>query len=230
MCITNQASLMAARHHWLEMIICFRAVHRFICILVIAGWRSRQEGLKAKLMVTTSHHVSVNMADFGDDPEIEGDVLAAKRSHGDDDTSGGESDGTSGTSASTASDAESVDEKRRRRGAHRKPRPPRKETPPAIVQLCPALQSELRKLQHVATRGGAAEWDKVCKAGNKAISLLQPGSRTAVVAATITSHATGGRGQFVFEISAMDANDNCESVEIVTPSATTKAPGEEPTE
>ena len=43
-------------------------------------------------MVTTSNHVLVNMADFGDDLEIEGDVLAAKRSHEDDDTSGGESD------------------------------------------------------------------------------------------------------------------------------------------
>ena len=44
-------------------------------------------------MVTTSNHVLVNMADFGD-LEIEGDMLAAKRSHEDDDTSGGESDGT----------------------------------------------------------------------------------------------------------------------------------------
>ena len=29
-------------------------------------------------MVTTSDHVLVNMADFGDDFEIEGDVLAAE--------------------------------------------------------------------------------------------------------------------------------------------------------
>ena len=48
-----------------------------------------------------SNHVLVNMADLGDDPEIYGDVLAAKRSQEDHDTSGGECDGTSGTSAST---------------------------------------------------------------------------------------------------------------------------------
>ena len=56
-------------------------------------------GNKAKLMVTTSIRVLVNRADSGHDLEIEGDVLAAKRSH-DDDTSGGERDRTSGTSAS----------------------------------------------------------------------------------------------------------------------------------
>ena len=44
----------------------------------------------AKLMVTTSNHVLVNMADFGNDLEVEGNVLAAKRSHDDDDTSDGE--------------------------------------------------------------------------------------------------------------------------------------------
>ena len=52
------------------------------CLLVIP---SRE--VKAKLMVATSNHV--NMADFGDDLEIEGDALAAKLSHEDDDTSGG---------------------------------------------------------------------------------------------------------------------------------------------
>ena len=56
-------------------------------------------------MVTTSNHVLVNMADFGDDLDFERDVLGAKRSCEDDDTSGGESDGTSGTSASSESDA-----------------------------------------------------------------------------------------------------------------------------
>ena len=43
-------------------------------------------------MVTTSNHVLVNMADVGDDLDIEGDVLRAKRCHEDNDTSGGESD------------------------------------------------------------------------------------------------------------------------------------------
>ena len=46
-------------------------------------------------MVTTSNHVPVNMADVGDDLEIEGAVLAVTRSRDDDDTSGGESNGTS---------------------------------------------------------------------------------------------------------------------------------------
>ena len=94
----------------------------------------------------------VNMADFGDDLEIERDLLSAKRSHEDEDTSCGKSDGTSGTSASTESDAEAVPKKQRRRGARHKPRPARTKNPPAFIQLSPASQSELRKLQHVATR------------------------------------------------------------------------------
>ena len=77
------------------------------------------------------------MADFGDDLDIEGDVLAANRSHEDGDTSGGEF----------------VPEKRRRGGAYHKPKPPTKQHPQAVIQLSPALQSELRKLQQVATRG-----------------------------------------------------------------------------
>ena len=78
-------------------------------------------GIKAQWMVTN-------------DPEIEEDVLPAKGSHEDDDTSGGESDGTSGTPASTESDADVVPEKRRR-GAYHKPRPPRKNNPPAFILL-----------------------------------------------------------------------------------------------
>ena len=92
------------------------------------------------------------MADFGDELEIEGEVLVAQRSHEDDDTSGGESDGTCGTSASAESDADVVLQ-RRRRGAYLKPRPPRKNNPLAFIQLSPSLQSELKKLQQVATRG-----------------------------------------------------------------------------
>ena len=37
-------------------------------------------------MVTTSNHVFLNMADSGDDLEIEEHVVAAKRSHEDEDT------------------------------------------------------------------------------------------------------------------------------------------------
>ena len=66
------------------------------------GWLEiPSRGIKAKLMVTTSNRVFVNTADFGEDLEVERDVLAAKRSHQDDDNTGGESDGTSGTSVST---------------------------------------------------------------------------------------------------------------------------------
>ena len=72
-------------------------------------------------MVTTSNHVLVNIAVFGDGLEIEGYVLAAKRSHEDDDTSSGERDGTSGTSASTENGADVVPERRGRRGAYHKP-------------------------------------------------------------------------------------------------------------
>ena len=90
-------------------------------------------------------------------------VLAAKRSHEDDNTSGVESDGIFGTSASTENDADLVLEKRRRQGTYHKPSPPSKNNLLAFIQLSLALQSELQKLQQVATRGSGvskAEWDK----------------------------------------------------------------------
>ena len=67
---------------------------------------------------------------------------------------------------------EEVPAKHSRRGAPRKPRVPRMKPPPAYIQLSPALQSELRKLQHAAARGSsasAAEW-----ARDKALALLLP--------------------------------------------------------
>ena len=87
----------------------------------------------------------------------------------------------------------------------------------------------------MATRGSGiskAEWDKVCKAANKAISLLQRGSRTSDVAATFTSHATGRKGQHVFEIFAMDADDKCrnETVENEASSEDDESTDEDPTE
>ena len=147
-------------------------------------------------MVTTSNLVLVNMADFGDDFEIEGDVLAAKRSHVDDYTFAGESDGPSGTLASTEGDADVMSKKRKRRGAYHQHRPPKKKNPLAFIQLSLTLQSESKKLQLLATRGfgvSKTEWDRVCKAAIKAISLLQLGSRASDVAATLTSHVTGKR-------------------------------------
>ena len=77
----------------------------------------------------------------------------------------------------TITDPEEVPAKRSRRGVPGKPRVPRKKPPPAYIQLSPALQSELRKLQHAAARGSsasAAEWAKVSKAVDKALTLLLP--------------------------------------------------------
>ena len=87
--ITPQASLMAACHFAMEM-------NHFLpwvsSIQLYLGECSQlpSRGFKAKLMVTTSDHVLEHKADFGDDCAIEGDVLAAKRSPEDDDTSGGD--------------------------------------------------------------------------------------------------------------------------------------------
>ena len=120
MCITHRASPMEGCFHWLEMSTCFRAVHRFFRILVTVGSRSRREESRQSLVVTTSNHCLVDMADFGDDLEIECDALAAKRSHDGDDTSSGERDRTSVRSASSESDADDVPRKRRRRGAYHK--------------------------------------------------------------------------------------------------------------
>ena len=53
------------------------------------------------------------------------------------------------------------------------------------------------------------EWDKVCKAANKVMSLLLPDSKTADVTATFTSHATGKRRQHVVEFFATDVDDDC---------------------
>ena len=178
-------------------------------------------------MVTTSNHVLVNMAVFADVLEIEGDVLTSKQSHEDDDKSGGGSDGTSGTSASAESDAAVVPEKRRRRGAYHKSRPL------ASLQLSPALQSELKKLRQVATRGSGvskAECDLVCEAANKAISLLQLGSRTSDVAATFLSRATGMRGHHVSEVFEMDTDGKCKHEDVENETSGEEDPTESKTQ
>ena len=87
---------------------------------------------------------------------------------------GTESDMTEGTEE-TITDPEEVPAKRSRRGAPRKPRVPRKKPPPAYIQLSPALQSEVRKVQHAAARGSsasAAEWARVSRAADNALALL----------------------------------------------------------
>ena len=72
-CITHTGSPMSAR-----------SIRRYPgdCWLELSS-----RGTEAKMMVTTSDHVLMNMAGFGDDREIDGDVLFAKRSHDDDNTS-----------------------------------------------------------------------------------------------------------------------------------------------
>ena len=85
----------------------------------------------------------------------------------DSEETGTESEMTEGTEE-TVTDPEEVP---------RKPRVPRKKPPPAYIQLSPALQSELRKLQHAAARGSsasAAGWAKVSRAADKALALLLP--------------------------------------------------------
>ena len=125
-------------------------------------------GIDAKLHVTSSNHILVNLADFECMDEPDYDVWTSKRGRDSEET-GTESDMTEGTEE-TITDPEEVPAKRSRRGAPRKPRVPRKKPPPAYIQLSPALQSELRKLQQAS----AAEWAGVSRAADKALALLLP--------------------------------------------------------
>ena len=130
-------------------------------------------GIDAKLLVTTSNHILVNLADFECMDEPDYDVWTSKRGRNSEET-GTESDMTEGTEE-TITDPEEVPAKRSRRGVPRKPRVPRKKPPPAYIQLSPALQSGLRKLQRAAARGSsasAAEWARVSRAADKALALL----------------------------------------------------------
>ena len=130
-------------------------------------------GIDAKLHVTTSNHILVNLADFEGLDEPDYDVWTSKRGRDSEET-GTESDMTEGTDE-TITDPEEVLAKRSRRGVPSKPSVPRKKPPPAYIQLSPALQSELRKLQYAAARGSsasAAEWAKVSRAADKALALL----------------------------------------------------------
>ena len=77
----------------------------------------------------------------------------------------------------TITDPEEAPAKRTRRKVPRKTRIPRKKPPPAYIQLSPALQSELRRLQHAAARGSSAsaeEWARVSRAADNALALLLP--------------------------------------------------------
>ena len=83
-------------------------------------------GIDAKLHVTTSNHILVNLADFECMDESDYDVWTSKRGR-DSEATGTESDMTEGIEE-TITDPEEVPAKRSRRGAPRKPRVPRKTT------------------------------------------------------------------------------------------------------
>ena len=139
---------------------------------------SPSRGIDAKLLVTTSNHILVNLADFAGMEEHDYDVWITKRGRESEET-GTESEVTEGTEE-TITDPEEAPAKRTRRGVPRKSRAPRKRPPPAKIQLSPALQSELRKLQHGAARGSAAsaaEWAKVSKAADKTSRSLHVSGR-----------------------------------------------------
>ena len=103
-------------------------------------------GIDAKLLVTTSNHILVNLADFEGVDEPDYDVWTSKRGRDSEET-GTESDMTEGTEE-TITDPEEVPAK-----VHgeefQENRVPRKKPPPACIQLSTALQSELRKLQQL---------------------------------------------------------------------------------
>ena len=105
-------------------------------------------GIDAKLLVTTSNHILVHLADFAGTEEHDYDVWTSKRPRESEETST-ESEMTEGTEE-TITDPEEAPAKRTRSGVPRKPSAPGKRPPPAYIQLSPALQSELRKLQHEA--------------------------------------------------------------------------------
>ena len=125
----------------------------------------------------------------------------------DSEETGTESDMTEGPEE-TITDPGEVPAKRTRRGVPRKQVVPRKRPPPAYIQLSPALQSELTKLQHAAARGSsasAAEWAKVSRAADKALALLLPdkGPRSMEIYTVYTCQEG--------DIDDQDAKNECET-------------------
>ena len=118
----------------------------------------------------------------------------------------------------TLTDPEEVPAKRTRRGVPRKPRVPRKKPPPAYIQLSPALQSELRKLQHAAARGSsasAAEWAKVSRAADEALALLLPdkGPRSMEISTVYTCQDTEFECETETEQCGGDQTHQCDRAE-----------------
>ena len=115
----------------------------------------------------------------------------------------------------TITDPEEVPAKRTRRGVPRKPRVPRKRPPPEFFQLSPAVQSELRKLQHAAARGpsaSAAEWAKVSRATDKALALLLPdkGPRSVEISTVYTCQDTEYECETETELCRVDETQQCD--------------------
>ena len=163
--------------------------------------------------MTTSNHILVNLADFAGLEEPDYDVWTSKRGRDSEET-GTESEMTKGTEE-TITDPEEVPAKRTRRGVPRKPRVPRNRPPPAHIQFSPALQSELRKLQHAAARGSsasAAEWAKVSKAADKALALLLPdkGPRSVEIPTVYTCQDTNYECETETEHCGVDETHQCD--------------------
>ena len=170
-------------------------------------------GIDAKLLVTTSNHILVNLADIAGMEEPDYDVWISKRGRDSEET-GTESEMTEGTEE-TITDPEEVPAKRTRRGVPRKRRVPRKRPPLACIQLSPALQSELRKLQHAAAGGSspsAAEWAKVSRAADKAVALLLPhkAPRSMEISTVFTFQDTEYECETETELCRADETQQCD--------------------
>ena len=101
-------------------------------------------GIDAKLHVTYSNHILVNLADSECMGEPDYDVWTSKRGR-DSEERGTESDMTEGTEE-TITDPEEVLAKRSRRGAPRKPRVPRKKPPSSIHSIESSVAIRIGKI------------------------------------------------------------------------------------
>ena len=173
-------------------------------------------GIDAKLLVTTSNHIFVNLADFAGMEEPDYVVWTSKRGRDSEET-GTESEMTEGTQEKIT-DPEEVAAKRSWRGVQRKPKVAIKKPPSAYIQLSPALQSQLRKLQHAAARGSlasAAEWAKVSRAADKALALLLPDKRprSIEISTVYTCQDTENEFESETEQCGIDETQQCDHAE-----------------
>ena len=166
-------------------------------------------GIDAKLLVTTSNHILVILADFAG---MESLIMMCGPRNEEETVKRQEM--TEGIEE-TITDPEEVPARRTRRVVPRKPRVSRKKPPPAHIQLSPALQSELRKLQHAAARGSsasAAEWVRVSRAADKALALLLPekGPRSMEISTVYTCQDTEYECETETEQCGVDETQQCD--------------------